>query len=99
METQTIPQMSILQTGKEYKILRVSGEKGSQMPAHFCTKEAIIIVQEGIALLKLTAQDIHLKKNDSAIIPAGELHTLIVQENFQATVIMGIDSDIKFANK
>lgn len=98
METQAMPQMSISKIGKKYKILQVTGEKGTQMPSHFCTKEAIILVQEGVAVLKLTAKEIHLKRNDSAIIPAEEPHALMIQENFQAIVIMEIGSEIKFVN-
>jgi len=92
------PQMSILKTGKEYKILHVKGNKGSQMPSHFSTKEAIIIVLKGEALLKFQDKEINLIPDDSAIIPASESHSLFIKENFEAYVIMAIDSEIKFDN-
>ena len=90
--------MSILKTGKEYKLLKVTGGKGSQMPNHYSTKEAIIIVLKGEALLKFQDKEINLIPDDSAIIPASVSHSLFIKENFEAYVIMAIDSEIKFDN-
>lgn len=98
MNLQTKPQMSIILTGEKYKMLKVIGTKGMEMPSHFSTMEAVIIVQQGEALLKLTKREIHLKTNDSAIIPANEHHILKIKEDFQAIVIMEIESQIKFVN-
>lgn len=98
MENQTKPQMSIQDTGKEYKILKVTGAKDAQMPLHFSTKEAIIVVLKGKIILKLGDKDIHLSQDESAIIPASEPHTLSVKEDFTANVIMGVESEIKFIN-
>lgn len=99
MNVQIKPEMSILQIGNKFKVLKVTGVKGAEMPSHFSTKEAVIIVLQGEAILSLSAKQIHLKTNDSAIIPANEAHTLQIKEAFQADVIMEIDSDIKFAGK
>lgn len=90
------PQMSILNIGNEYKILKVTGIKGSQMPCHICTKEAIIFVLEGEAILTTNKKQIHLKPHDSIIINAAESHTLSIIESFKANVVMAIDSEIKF---
>lgn len=99
MDIQTKPEMSIAQKGERFKVLKVTGIKGMQMPSHFSTKEAVIIVLQGEAILNLTEKQIHLKANDSAIIPANEPHTLLIKETLQANVIMEIDSEIKFINK
>lgn len=96
MNKQSKPEMSIIQTGSKFKVLKVTGIKGAEMPSHFSTKEAVIIVLKGEAILNLTEKKIHLKTNDSAIIPANEAHTLQITEIFEASVIMEIDSDIKF---
>lgn len=98
METQTKPQMSILKSGKEYKILNVTGVKGAQMPPHYSTKEAIIILLNGEALLKMEGKDIRLLPGEFIIIPAAEPHALYIKEDFEANVIMAIDSEIKFIN-
>ncbi|MEP6793302.1 MAG: cupin [Saprospiraceae bacterium] len=98
MQTLVKPQINILETGKEYKILRVTGAKGCQMPPHISTKEAIIIVYEGEALLKLGNKEIHLVVNEPFIIPALASHSLFITEDFAAHVIMSADSEIKFIN-
>ena len=98
METQTKPQMSILKSGKEYKILIVTGVKDSQMPSHYSTKEAIIILLKGEALLKMGGIDVRLLPGEFTIIPAAEPHTLFIKEDFEANVIMALDSEIKFIN-
>lgn len=99
MNTQTKPEMSIAQTGNRFKVLKVTGIKEMQMPFHYSTMEAVIIVLQGEAILNLTEKKVHLKANDSAIIPANEPHTLLIKETFLANVIMEIDSEIKFVNK
>ena len=68
------------------------------MPSHFSTKEAIIIVLKGEVLLKFQDKEMNLIPDDSAIIPASESHSLFIKENFEANVIMAIDSEIKFNN-
>lgn len=99
MNTQTKPEMSVSQIGNTFKVLHVKGVKGAEMPSHFSTKEAVIIVLQGEAILSLTEKKIHLKAHDSAIIPANEIHTLQIIETLQADVIMEIDSDIKFSEQ
>lgn len=99
MELQTKPEMIVSQTGDRFKILRVTAIKDMVMPSHFSTKEAVIIVLKGEAVLRLTEKEVHLKTNESTIIPAGEPHILTIKEDFQANVIMEIDSEIKFVNK
>ena len=96
MDTQIKPEMRVFQTGDKFKVLKVKGLKGAVMPSHFSTKEAVIIVLEGEAILNLSEKQIHLKAKDSAIIPANEIHTLQITETLLANVIMEMDSDIKF---
>lgn len=98
MQTLIKPEMSILERGQEYKVLHVTGAKGCQMPPHLSTKEAIIIVYEGEAILKLDSQEIHLIVNEPFIIPALASHSLFITEDFAAHVIMAVDSEIKFIN-
>jgi quercetin dioxygenase-like cupin family protein len=98
LELLTKPQINILDTGKEYKILKVTGVKGTQIASHLCTKEAIIIILKGAALLKLGDVEILLNSDESAIIPASVPHALFIKENLTANVIMSVDSEIKFIN-
>lgn len=92
------PQMTILQSGESLKVLQVTGREGMSMPEHFSTMEAVIIIQKGSAILKMKGNEYLLLQNQSFIIPGGENHTLSIKEQFQATVIMGNDSEIKFVN-
>lgn len=98
METLTKPEMTVSQKGDKYKVLNVTGAKGAQMPAHISTKEAVVVVLQGEAVLKLQGKEIRLKTNDSAIIPAKAPHTLDIGAHFKADVIMENDSEIQFIN-
>ena len=98
MKTTGTPQMTILQSGKSFKVLQVTGSEGMSMADHFSTKEAVLMIQIGSAMLKIKNEEHLLTQHQSFIIPAGEHHTLTLNENFQATVIMEIDSEIKFVD-
>jgi quercetin dioxygenase-like cupin family protein len=92
------PELTLLKKGDLFKILQVTGEKDALMPKHLSTKEAIIIVEEGEAIIEINAQEHLLKKNDSLVIPAGVPHSLLIKTSFKALVIMPIESEIKFIN-
>jgi quercetin dioxygenase-like cupin family protein len=96
MDNQSKPQMSISQKGEKYKVLKVSGNPQNKMPLHIATGEAVIFIEKGEALLGISDKEITLKAGDSQIIPAMQPHTLLIKDNFQAIVIMGIESEIKF---
>ncbi len=93
-----LPQMVILHTGKSLKVLHVTGSEGMSMPEHISTKEAVIIIQKGSAVITMKGNDYPLQEHESMIIPGGEKHTLRITEDFQAQVIMETDSHIKFIN-
>lgn len=98
MKTIGIPQTTMLQAGKLFKVLRVSGNKGNAMPEHYCTHEAVITVQKGAVILKISGTEYPIRQNQSFIIPTGEPHSLKIEEDFEANVIMKIDAEIKFVN-
>ncbi len=92
------PELTLLKKGDLFKILQVIGVKDAQMPKHLSTKEAIIIVEEGNAIIKINEREHILNKNDSFIIPAGIPHSLLITNDLKAIVIMPIESEIKFIN-
>lgn len=96
MKTMGTPQMTILHSGKSFKVLQVTGSEGMSMPDHFSTKEAVFMIQIGSAMLKIDGAEHLLTKHQSFIIPAAEHHSLVLKGNFQAIVIMEVDSEIKF---
>jgi len=96
MNTQNIPKLITLKTGESFKVYQVTGHAGMKMPLHYSTKEAVVIVQEGFAQLKIDEIKHMLQEGSTFIIPANQNHTLSVKAKFKALVIMSKDSDIEF---
>lgn len=96
METIQKPELTPLDKGKYLKTLQVTALAGMIMPPHLTTKEAVIIVQEGEALLKMPNLDHRLRQGAVFIIPAGVEHSLEIKSDFKAVAIMAVDSEIKF---
>ncbi len=90
------PELTPLEVGDSIKTIQVTGLAGMTMSPHHSTKEAVIVVQEGQALLKMPESDHLLKKGSTFIIPAGKEHTLTIQKDFKAVAIMAVDSEINF---
>lgn len=96
MKTASLPQMMPFKVGETFKVLQVTGEAGAQVPLHYSTQEAVIIVQEGTAQLEIDEVKHMLQAENVFIIPAGKNHTLTLKAPFKAFVIMSKDSEVKF---
>lgn len=96
MKSNHTPMMTDLQLGGTFRVLQVSGSTGMYMPEHFSTKEAVVIIQKGAAILKMKGVDHYLEINNSLIVPAGVKHELQLTDDFLGLVIMEADSEIKF---
>ncbi|MGB3149433.1 MAG: cupin domain-containing protein [Maribacter sp.] len=96
MEVIHKPQLTHLQIGNSFKTMQVTGQAGTSMPPHHSTGEAIIIVQEGQALLKMPDAEHVLEKGSCFIIPAGKEHSLKIVTDFKAVAVMAVDSEINF---
>ncbi|TLF46256.1 cupin domain-containing protein [Maribacter aurantiacus] len=96
MEVLDRPKLTHLNIGKRNKILKVEGSTGSKMPIHTCSHEAIILVQQGEALLQMSDGEKILKTEDSFIIPAQKEHALKIKKNFRALVVMAVNAEINF---
>lgn len=96
MKVMDKPELTPLKTGDSIKTIQVRGKTGMTMPPHHSTKEAVIVVLEGRALLKMPESEHALKVGSTFIIPAKKEHTLSIQEDFKAIAIMAIDSEINF---
>lgn len=96
MEVLNKPEITLLETGDSIKTMQVNGLAGMTMPPHHSSKEAVIVVQEGQAVLKMPASEHHLMKGSILIIPAGKEHTLVIKKDFKAVAIMAVDSVINF---
>ncbi len=96
MEVLNKPELTPLAMGDSMKTMLVKGLAGMTMPPHHSTKEAVIVVQKGQALLKMPESEHLLKEGSTFIIPAGKEHTLTIQTDFKAIAIMATDSQINF---
>lgn len=96
METMNKPEMKVLAKGESFKTMRVNAKAGMQMPDHHATSEAVIVVEQGKAILKMEGEDIVLEKGKSILLPSGKDHSLKIDEDFQAVVIMDANAEIKF---
>lgn len=96
MNTQNIPKLVTLKSGESLKVYQVTGHAGMKMPLHYSTKEAVVIVQEGYAQLKIDEIKHILQEGSSFIIPAHQNHTLSVKAKFKALIIKSVDSNIDF---
>lgn len=98
MMTGNLPTIATIQTGKTIKILRVTGDSGMCIPEHISTKEAVVIIQHGSAVLTMNGHEYPVTEHQAILIPRGEPHTLQITEALQALVVMETDSQIKFSN-
>lgn len=96
MEVIHRPQLTQLQIGTLFKTMKVTGQAGTLMPPHLSTGEAIIIVLEGEAFLKMPDAEHVLGIGSCFIIPAGKEHTLQIIKDFKAVAVMAVDSEINF---
>lgn len=96
METTNRPLIVQLKTGTSYKVLQISGQAGMIMPSHYSTKEVVLIIMEGVALLVIDQKEHLLKKDDAFIIPPNQNHQLLLQSEFKGIAVMPINATILF---
>lgn len=99
METLDKPRLVPLTSGETVKVFQVTGQAGMQMPLHYSTREAVVIVQEGSAVLTMDEKEHVLQPGNVLVIPARRNHCLYLTTGFQALVLMPIDSNIEFVGQ
>lgn len=90
------PELLQLNAGDSLKVIQITGKAGMKMPSHRSTKEAVVVVQEGTALLYMHNTEYKLSKGDYFIIPAQENHSLLLKTDFEAIGVLTLDSTIEF---
>ncbi|MBU2903229.1 AraC family ligand binding domain-containing protein [Arenibacter algicola] len=98
MEVLNRPQLTHLQVGENLKVLQIEALADMGMPEHSSSHEAVIVVQEGKAILKTKDTNYVLKKGSTMLVPARLKHSLTVINDFKAVAIMATDSIINFKN-
>lgn len=89
--------MQELKKNSHYKILQVELPAGTNMPRHYATSDAFIIVQSGSALLILNGETAELVQYSTISIPSHEPHILKVIQDFKALVVMANDATINYS--
>lgn len=96
MENSNKPEMTSLSKGEIFKTLNITAKAGMVMPLHHSTKEAVIVVLKGEAILKMPDGEHKLSQNITFIIPAMVEHSLKIILDFHAIAIMENTSAIEF---
>ena len=96
METKNKPEMTPLKSGENFKTLNITAKAGMTMPMHHSTKEAVIVVLKGEAILSMPDHNHKLSEGDTFIIPKMVSHSLKVNADFHAIAIMEVSSAIEF---
>lgn len=90
-------EMKKLFSNAHYKIMEVTLDTGEEMPLHKATSDAFIIVREGAGTITFTDHKVDLQQGSSQLVPAHKEHTLHINENFKACIIMAPEAEIKFS--
>ncbi|GGW22238.1 cupin domain-containing protein [Arenibacter certesii] len=96
MEVWTKPELTHKTVGKSIKVVQITALAGMDMPLHHNTKETVIVVHEGEAILKTQHKELVLKKGATLLVPAYIDHCLRVIHDFKAVAIMQINSEKNF---
>ena len=90
--------MKQIEINNHYKVLRVEIPAGKDVPRHYATFDAFIMVNSGNALLIFSDETIELKKDSYFSITANRPHTLRIVEDFKAWIVLANDAEIKYPN-
>jgi quercetin dioxygenase-like cupin family protein len=89
--------MQELEKNDHYKVLQVDLPAGTNMPRHFATSAAFVIVESGNALLICKGETSELVRGSTLSIPSHEPHILKVVQDFKALIVMAGDAVITYA--
>ena len=76
--------------------MNVTLDKGESMPNHKATSDAFIIVRRGKGKIIFEDKEIKLEHDSTQLIPANEIHTLEVMEDFSACIVFPVEGKIEF---
>ena len=88
--------MKELERNNHYQVLKVELPAGTNMPRHFATSDAFVVVESGNALLICKGETNELVKGSTLSIPSHEPHILKVVQDFKALIVMAADAVIKY---
>ena len=89
--------MREIEKNSHYKIFQVELPAGTNMPRHYATSDAFVIVESGNALLICKGETAELVQSSTLSIPSHEPHILKVVQDFKALVVMAGDAVITYS--
>lgn len=90
------PEITSLARGDLIKTLQIKGHAGTVVPPYYITKKALLVVDEGRALLHMLESDHILKTGSVFIVPAGKELLIRIQKDFKAVLVTDVNSKINF---
>ena len=88
--------MIILPSNDHYKVMQATLKAGDQMPNHYATSDAFIVVVKGRAKLLVNGTEIALIAGGHYSLPAMQAHPLQIEEDFEACIVLAAGGDIQF---
>ncbi len=85
-----------LTKNNHYKVVQVELPAGTNMPRHFATSDAFVIVENGNALLIYKGETCELRAGTNICISSHEEHILKVLEDFKALIVLANDAVITY---
>jgi mannose-6-phosphate isomerase-like protein (cupin superfamily) len=82
---------------KNYKLAKIFGSAGKEIPAHHVKDESILLVQNGQVILTFNNQIVLLKKNECRVIPAFAIHSIKMSGDFEGLTIMRPQASFEFS--
>ncbi len=88
-------QLKLLGDSGELKLFQATSRSESILSNHISTGDAVIIVEEGSAVLVMDGNEQVLKKGDFAIVRKNKEHSLKAQPDFRAKIAMSNNAEIE----
>jgi len=80
------------------KVLKAEVAAGKDMPEHYATSEAFVMVVKGEGELHIDGEKRVLQEGSTITIPDGKAHSMHILRDFQAFIVLSGDGEITFVN-
>lgn len=88
-------ELELLGDSGELKLFQATAQSNAILANHISTGDAVIIVEEGSGVLIMSGKEEQLQKGDFAIIHKNRQHSLKVQLDFRAKIVMSNNANIE----
>ncbi|MDD3542897.1 MAG: cupin domain-containing protein [Petrimonas sp.] len=88
METVKNPKTKLLDEGEKLRVKQMETLSGQLLPKHKASEESVLVVIEGVCVLKMAESEHTFEQGDSVIIPSDVWHQIKAIRDFKAIHIM-----------